>query len=352
MNFNVYVDSIDAITNEYITEAIITMNAHQNAFRLIDMRGTIENQQICNCLEMSISNRGMLMNEKAKDKLSQLNISNRFILITEKRFDDNYFAHQSINHRIVTVSDWEEMYAPPRLDKFIQYEAIQLFIICAARLNGTQIRQICYKHLTASDCLFDFCQFKNEVKIGIRNGRICPECDLKIREFGVSDSQMQAIYVLLKLMTGKATFANVFIVHGHGEYRYEVKSFIEELGIKPIILSEQSNRGRTIIEKFEDESAKADFAIILYTPDDVGGKYSDSLKPRARQNVVFEHGYFTAKLGRSNVVVLLKNNTEETRLETAGDNDGIIYVAYDDNGGWKGHLKDALKVSGYRVNHT
>jgi predicted nucleotide-binding protein len=75
----------------------------------------------------------------------------------------------------------------------------------------------------------------------------------------------------------------------------------------------------------------------------------DKLAPRARQNVVFEHGYFTAKLGRENVLVLLKHGTDKTKLEKEGDTDGIVYVPFDEYGGWKEELRKALKFSGYRV---
>ena len=56
----------------------------------------------------------------------------------------------------------------------------------------------------------------------------------------------------------------VFIVHGHNKnLRTEVKAVLYEMGLKPIILSEQANRGKTIIEKFEAKSSKVNYAIIL-----------------------------------------------------------------------------------------
>jgi predicted nucleotide-binding protein len=64
---------------------------------------------------------------------------------------------------------------------------------------------------------------------------------------------------------------------------------------------------------------------------------------------VFEHGYFTAKLGRENVFILLKNGTDKIKLEKEGDTDGIVYVPFDEHGGWKEKLKAALRLSGYRV---
>src|ERR1700690_1272552 len=86
----------------------------------------------------------------------------------------------------------------------------------------------------------------------------------------------------------------VFVVHGHDtEAKETVARFIERLGLEPIILHEQASSGRTVIEKFE-VFADVCFAVVLLTPDDVGAATSDAtkLKRRARQNVVFELGYF------------------------------------------------------------
>ena len=96
---------------------------------------------------------------------------------------------------------------------------------------------------------------------------------------------------------------NVFIVHGHNnDILQSVARTVEKLGLKPVILHEQANAGRTIIEKFEG-SSDVGFAVILLTDDDEGKTKTEiDLKKRARQNVVLELGYFIAKLGRSHVL--------------------------------------------------
>jgi len=86
--------------------------------------------------------------------------------------------------------------------------------------------------------------------------------------------------------------SDIFIVHGHDEAAKQVVArFIEKLGLKPIILHEQPNEGRTVIEKFEDY-ANVGFAVVLLTPDDIGAsaKEKNKLKPRARQNAILELG--------------------------------------------------------------
>lgn len=95
----------------------------------------------------------------------------------------------------------------------------------------------------------------------------------------------------------------VFVVHGHDEgARESVARFLEKLGLEPIILHEQANRGRTVIEKIEGHR-DVGFAVVLLTPDDQGCVEGGQLEPRARQNVLLELGYFLGYLGRDRVCV-------------------------------------------------
>lgn len=142
----------------------------------------------------------------------------------------------------------------------------------------------------------------------------------------------------------------VFIVHGHDSaLKNEVARFIERQGIEAIILHEQINQGSTIIEKIESYS-NVGFAIILYTPCDLGSSIqkADSMpKPRARQNVVFEHGYFTAKLGRKRVIALNKGS-----IELPNDISGVVYESYDEAGAWKLSLCRELSAAGYTIDYS
>lgn len=138
----------------------------------------------------------------------------------------------------------------------------------------------------------------------------------------------------------------VFLVHGKDNAaKQELARFIEKLGFQPIILHEQSNAGMTIIEKLE-KYTDVGFGIILYTPCDIGyeNQYEDQKKPRARQNVIFEHGYLTAKLGRQNVCALVKN-----KVEIPNDIAGVVYVPLDSSDSWKIQLAKNMKSSGYEI---
>lgn len=134
----------------------------------------------------------------------------------------------------------------------------------------------------------------------------------------------------------------VFVVHGHdGELKNAIARTLERQGIEPIILSEQVNLGATIIEKFERNSdVKA--AICLFTEDDFGKSKTDNiLRARARQNVVFEAGYFIGKLGRENVVLLA-----DRKIEMPSDLSGVVYT---DNAMWKIQVLRELREMGFAI---
>ncbi|CEG26350.1 TIR domain-containing protein [Bacillus sp. B-jedd] len=146
---------------------------------------------------------------------------------------------------------------------------------------------------------------------------------------------------------GKIQTSDVFIVHGHDEGSKEtVARLLSKFDLNPIILHEQPNGGKTIIEKFEEYSGSVNFAVILMTPDDIGypnGKV-DSAKPRARQNVIFELGYFIGKLSRKNVCALYREG-----VEIPSDYQGVLFIPMDSTGAWRYQLAKELKNVGYDI---
>lgn len=137
----------------------------------------------------------------------------------------------------------------------------------------------------------------------------------------------------------------IFIVHGHDKALLtDVARTLEHQNLVPVILSEQTNKGNTIIEKFERHS-KVPYAIVLLTNDDFGNsKGAKNKKKRARQNVILELGYFMAKLGRKGVLILYERDVE---LPT--DILGIAYIEIDESGFWKNSMIKELKEAGFDV---
>ena len=136
----------------------------------------------------------------------------------------------------------------------------------------------------------------------------------------------------------------VFIVHGHDDgARETVARFLERIGLEAVILHEQANQGRTIIEKVVANS-DVGFAVVLLTPDDEGCIKGGTLEPRARQNVLLELGYFIGRLGRDKVCALKRGT-----LEIPSDFAGVVWEAMDSSGGWKHGLARELEAAGHSI---
>ena len=119
-----------------------------------------------------------------------------------------------------------------------------------------------------------------------------------------------------------------FIVHGrdHGSL-WELKDYLQntlELD-EPTVLQQMPGRGKTLIEKFEREARDIKLVFVLLTPDDTSASPddTDTEKRRARQNVIFELGFFLGRLGRESGRVLLLHKGP---IELPSDIVGIEYI--------------------------
>ncbi len=139
---------------------------------------------------------------------------------------------------------------------------------------------------------------------------------------------------------------SVFLVHGHNEgVREKVARFLEHLDLRVIIFHEQPDRGRTIIEKFEDYSKDTGFTVVLLTGDDLGGpkeKDPGTYQLRARQNVILELGFFLGAFGRDRVCALY-----EEGIDIPSDYQGVLFTKLDSD--WKLKLARELKAAGLPV---
>lgn len=139
----------------------------------------------------------------------------------------------------------------------------------------------------------------------------------------------------------------IFLVHGHDmAVLHEVARFLGRMELEVTVLQEEPNRGQTIIEKFE-HYGDVGFAVVLLTDDDLGKATGDSklsLRPRARQNVIFELGYFIGRLGRAKVCALYQDG-----VELPSDYSGVLYIRIDREGGWKLKLCKELDAAGFEI---
>lgn len=158
---------------------------------------------------------------------------------------------------------------------------------------------------------------------------------------GINNNLEKSPGLLLEPINNK-----VFVVHGHDEsLREKVERLIEKIGLEPVVLNKKANEGKTILEKIEAHSG-VDFAVVLFTPDDIGGaaKLQKHDETRPRQNVLLELGYFWGKIGRNRVCLL---NAIGSNISS--DLSGLGYVSVDERGAWRIELIRELRRAGYSV---
>jgi len=116
-----------------------------------------------------------------------------------------------------------------------------------------------------------------------------------------------------------------FIVHGHDhKFRDMVVDHLRSIGLdEPVVLDGVASAGRTVIEKFEEESSKCNLALVLLTPDDQGRTSTGNLYNTARPNVWIELGYFIARFGRKSGKTIL---VYKRGLDIPTDLSGVLYI--------------------------
>ena len=183
------------------------------------------------------------------------------------------------------------------------------------------------------------------------------EGDLRLERIQEKIEHIKSLRKVLQLDLDKSSKENkkeqslgesIFIVHGHDiEILKRVKKVLKTLRLKHKVLHEQSNEGRTLIEKFEDTAEDIGFAIVIMTGDDKGGSKKDDFskyKNRARQNVILELGFFLGKIGRERVCVLL-----EEGVEKPSDYEGVVYIPLEDDAQLLTKLTRELKAVGFKI---
>lgn len=179
------------------------------------------------------------------------------------------------------------------------------------------------------------------------------EYEFFVGHVGSELTKIQSIYDRLALWAPRPvsspaarsirTTGDVFVVHGSNEDKANTVARQIDLNTdrKAVILHEQPNGGNTLIEKLETHGEQAAYAVVILTADDEGAKKGEDLQSRARQNVVFEMGFFFGLIGRGRVCVLY-----EPGVEQPSDIRGLVYVEWDPAGGWKAKLLNEMRAVG------
>lgn len=220
----------------------------------------------------------------------------------------------------------------PISDTVLAPEPVELRVVGGVCQQLADVGLIQWKPLLASDHIGGMAKITGKGAAAVESER-SSEIDIGLRALPLPEP-----------VTMRRPSRKIFIVHGHDEgAREAVARFLEKIGFEPIILHEQANRGRTVIEKVEHHG-DVSFAVVLLTPDDFGGVAGASSQPRPRQNVLLELGYFIGRLGRENVCALKRGD-----MELPSDFGGVVYEAYDVAGGWKQVLARELQDVGHQI---
>lgn len=144
----------------------------------------------------------------------------------------------------------------------------------------------------------------------------------------------------------------IFIVHGRNTTILDrTTSLLGRLKLDYVVLQNEHNLGSTIIEKFLRNAEECRFAIVLFSADDLGqlNEPDEKLKPRTRQNVILELGYFLAKIGRKNIIILHQTGPQ---IERPSDFDGIVYEPFDEYGAWKSKVIKEMRKAGIYIDQN
>ena len=255
------------------------------------------------------------------------------LFITDKKFDDNWFSHEDDQFGIISIFDWETHYAPPSLKSYIMYQIAQATINFSANLR--ELLSLRMVHKEAEGCMFDFCEYKNEIKYGMRTGIICPKCKASLHQLGINNDVIYAAERMLQLVRTEAIGTPIrikpnsaFIVmkytthdENDNSYRHGIKLALDELNIECVRADSIMNSAqllRNVLLGIE----QSPFVIVKVDTDNL--------------NVYFELGY---AMGLNKTILLVCE--ESVVLNLPADIRGIICLTYK-KGDYDG-LKDTIK---------
>lgn len=336
MKFYVIYDP-NSNTKSSIQSAIAIVNQLQGEYLFEDSSQNASDYTMFSKREVDIDEQRGLLSRLDKHTIFVINAP----------FSDNFFSHDGRNYNIVTTDSWDDYFAPPSVKVYLMY----MFAEIALKFSGdlTERFQQHLYHQKATGCINDFWGYKEEITISIRAGFICPECRATYPQYGISSRQLEAVEEILlaarAVALGKplphaiaSDPKKIFIVHGRNDgILNEVSDYLEQLGLTPVILKRLRQNGINTILNQISQNSNVSCAIILFTADDVGKlKEETLLEKRARQNVVFETGYFLGKLGKERVLMMAEKD-----VKLPSDLGGCLYIDLDEN--WKTKLADSLK---------
>jgi len=185
--------------------------------------------------------------------------------------------------------------------------------------------------------------FISDLKLSEKTAKLF--CDIKEKLDKLSSIKLSLGIFKIKTETGERDNSKkLFFVHGTDcSTKSEVINFITQIGLEPIVLKEFIAGGKTLIDEILTR-LEVKFAIVLLTPDNVGGVQPEKLKFRADQNVILELGIFVGLFGRENVCGLCSSG-----LQLPEDYHGFEYIQIDKQNKWQKQIVKELRKAGFEI---
>lgn len=252
-----------------IFKAINLINGVQNYF-FFSIEDSLD---IDICEEDYINWKSFCQSHKVKE--------NEYVIyIAEKPFDDNWFSHEESQYAIITTNNWEEYFAPPSLKAFLIYQIAQAVICFKGELNeNMEMRMV---HDSAEGCILDLCIDKEDIKLGMVAGNICPKCRSVLVRYGIDekviDSAERMVSYVRTEAIGKPVILDesaAFIVmrfssndENDNAYKYGIKMALEKLNIKCIRADNKISSGQ-LLDKIRIDIEKSRFVIVKVDSDNL-----------------------------------------------------------------------------------
>ena len=212
----------------------------------------------------------------------------RFILIVDQLFADRWFSHEYRRSAIITIGDWERLYAPPSLRSYIAYQIAQALFNFSTELSEEMALNVV--HRPSKGCMLDMCVNKPDIKLGMVAGNICPECVAKAKQLGLHDEQVDSIERILRFVRAEATGhpltfepSEAFVVmrftqndENDNAYRYGIKLGLEDCNIRCVRADNRVesgqlldkilrslNRSRFVVAKVDENNINVFFELGL-----------------------------------------------------------------------------------------
>lgn len=243
-----------------VTKAIDIINGVQNYYYLV-----------LESLDEDITN-DLYVNWDSFSKTYSVSKDEHVIFITEKPFDDNWFSHEECQFSIITIHDWEDLFAPPSLNAYLIYQIAQAIINFEGDLSEKmEMRMV---HNDAEGCMFDLCIDKKDIHLGMIAGNICSQCKAILASYGINEKAIYSVERMLSYVRaeaiGKPMLFNenaAFIVMRFSQndendhaYLYGIKPALEKMKIKCIRADSEVSSGQ-LLEKIKKNIEKNRFVI-------------------------------------------------------------------------------------------